>query len=205
MRSMKRLISILLLAAAVLSLCAACGGKTVTPDVPQSVPASSVVTPDVPQSAAAEPAPQPADTQPAGTAPATEPAAPSQPALPDGTYSVKFDASGTMFHVNEANKGRGLLTVENGQMTVHISLPSKNILHLFMGTAEDAAKEGAQLLDPTTDTVTYSDGLSEEVFGFDIPVPYLDEPFDCAIVGKKEKWYDHQVVVSDPQPVKVTD
>lgn len=52
----------------------------------------------------------------------------------------------------------------------------------------------------TTDTVTYSDGISEEVYGFDIPVPVLDEEFDLALVGTKGKWYDHKVSVSNPQP-----
>ena len=92
---------------------------------------------------------------------------------------------------------KGTLTVENGQMTIHISLPSKSILNLFCGTAEDARKDGAALLQPTTDTVTYSDGLSEEVNGFDIPVPALDEEFDVAIIGTKGKWYDHKVSVTN--------
>ena len=82
-------------------------------------------------------------------------------------------------------------------MTIHISLPSKSILNLFCGTAEDARKDGAALLQPTTDTVTYSDGLSEEVNGFDIPVPALDEEFDVAIIGTKGKWYDHKVSVTN--------
>ena len=38
----------------------------------------------------------------------------------------------------------------------------------------------------------------EEVYGFDIPVPAIGEEFDCALVGKKGKWYDHKVMVSDP-------
>ena len=75
--------------------------------------------------------------------------------------------------------------------------PSKSILNLFCGTAEDARKDGAALLQPTTDTVTYSDGLSEEVNGFDIPVPALDEEFDVAIIGTKGKWYDHKVSVTN--------
>ena len=104
-----------------------------------------------------------------------------------------------MFHVNEANEGRGILTVKDGKMTIHVSLASKGILNLFAGTAEDAKKEGANLLEPTTDTVTYSDGMSEEVYGFDIPVPVLDEEFDVALIGKKGKWYDHKVSVTDPQ------
>ena len=122
----------------------------------------------------------------------------TEPALADGVYTADFNTDSSMFHVNEACKGKGTLTVENGQMTIHISLPSKSILNLFCGTAEDARKDGAALLQPTTDTVTYSDGLSEEVNGFDIPVPALDEEFDVALIGKKGVWYDHKVSVSNP-------
>ena len=50
-----------------------------------------------------------------------------------------------------------------------------------------------------TDTVTYSDGLTEEVYGYDVPVPELDEEFDLAILGKKGVWYDHKVSVSNPE------
>ena len=50
-------------------------------------------------------------------------------------------------------------------MTIHISLTSQNIVNLFPGTAEDAQKDGAELLQPTVDTVTYEDGISEEVNG----------------------------------------
>ena len=83
-------------------------------------------------------------------------------------------------------------------MTIHVSLVSKKITNLFQGTAEEAQKEGASILEPTTDQVTYSDGETEEVYGFDIPVPVLGEEFDCAIIGEKGKWYDHKVTVSDP-------
>ena len=83
-------------------------------------------------------------------------------------------------------------------MTIHISLGSKKILNLYPGLAEDAAKDGAVLLEPTTDTVTYSDGMTEEVYGFDVPVPAIGEEFDLALIGTKGKWYDHKVVVSDP-------
>ena len=122
----------------------------------------------------------------------------TEPALADGVYTADFSTDSSMFHVNEASKGKGTLTVENGQMTIHISLPSKSILNLFCGTAEDARKDGAALLQPTTDTVTYSDGLSEEVNGFDVPVPALGEEFDLALIGKKGTWYDHKVRVENP-------
>ena len=117
--------------------------------------------------------------------------------LADGTYTASFNTDSSMFHVNEAYDGKGTLTVKGGEMTIHITLPSKNIVNLFVGTAEDAQKDGAELLQPTTDTVTYDDGTTEEVNGFDIPVPAIDEEFDVALIGTKEKWYDHKVSVSD--------
>jgi heme-binding NEAT domain protein len=118
--------------------------------------------------------------------------------IEDGTYIADFKTDSSMFHVNEANDGKGTLTVKDGKMTIHISLVSKKITNLFPGTAEEAQKEGASILEPTTDEVTYSDGETEEVYGFDIPVPVLGEEFDCAIIGEKGKWYDHKVTVSDP-------
>lgn len=122
--------------------------------------------------------------------------------LSDGVYSVEFDTDNSMFRVNEAYDGKGTLTVENGEMTVHISLGSKNIVNLYVGLAENAQKEGAELLYPTVDTVTYSDGWVDDVYGYDIPVPVLDEEFDVALIGTKGKWYDHKVIVSNPVPVQ---
>lgn len=118
--------------------------------------------------------------------------------LPDGVYSAEFSTDSSMFHVSEACDGKGTLTVKDGVMTIHISLGSKKILNLYPGLAEDAAKDGAVLLEPTTDTVTYSDGMTEEVYGFDVPVPAIGEEFDLALIGTKGKWYDHKVKVSDP-------
>ena len=118
--------------------------------------------------------------------------------LPDGVYAAEFSTDSSMFHVSEACDGKGTLTVKDGVMTIHISLGSKKILNLYLGLAEDAAKDGAVLLEPTTDTVTYSDGMTEEVYGFDVPVPVIGEEFDLALIGTKGKWYDHKVKVSDP-------
>ena len=119
--------------------------------------------------------------------------------LEDGVYTAEFDTDSSMFHVNEANDGKGELTVKDGKMTIHVSLNSKKIVNLFVGTAEDAQKDGAEILEPTTDTVTCSDGMTEEVYGFDIPVPAIDEEFDVALIGTKDKWYDHKVKVTNPQ------
>ena len=56
--------------------------------------------------------------------------------LADGTYTADFNTDSSMFHVNEAYDGKGILTVENGQMTIHVSMPSKNIVNLYLGSAE---------------------------------------------------------------------
>ena len=122
-------------------------------------------------------------------------AASSARALEDGTYTAEFDTDSSMFHVNEASDGKGTLTVEDGQMTMHISLQSKKIVNLYVGMAADAPDHEADWLQPTTDTVTYSDGTSEEVYGFDVPVEALDTDFQLAILGTKGKWYDHTVSV----------
>ena len=122
--------------------------------------------------------------------------------LSDGIYTAEFTTDSSMFHINEAYENKGTLTVENGEMTIHITLGSKKILNLYPGLAEDAAKEGAELLLPTEDTVIYSDGMTEEVYGFDVPVPVLETEFDLALIGTKGKWYDHKVSVSNPVPLE---
>lgn len=129
---------------------------------------------------------------------ASEPAA--EAALPDGVYTAEFDTDSSMFHANEASDGKGTLTVKDGQMTFHVSLASKKIVNLYVGMAADAEAHEADWLQPTTDTVTYSDGTSDEVYGFDIPVEALDEDFQLAILGSKGKWYDHTVRVANAQP-----
>ena len=129
---------------------------------------------------------------------ASEPAA--EAALPDGVYTADFDTDSSTFHANEANDGKGTLTVKDGQMTFHVSLVSKKIVNLYVGMAADAEAHETDWLQPTTDTVTYSDGTSDEVYGFDIPVEALDEDFQLAILGSKGKWYDHTVRVANAQP-----
>ena len=124
--------------------------------------------------------------------------------LEDGIYEADFDTDSSMFHVNEMCNGKGELAVKDGQMTIHVSLTSKNIVNLFYGLAEDAQKEGAELLEPTIDVIDYNDGTTDEVNGFDIPVPYLDDEFDVALIGKKGVWYDHKVSVSNPVLKDVT-
>lgn len=117
--------------------------------------------------------------------------------LKDGTYTAKFTTDSTMFHVNEVYKERGALTVKDGKATLHVTLASTSIVKLFVGSAEDAQKDGAKLLEGKEESVKYPDGTTDKAFAFDIPVPVIDAEFDCALVGTKGKWYDHKVKVSD--------
>ena len=151
--------------------------------------------------ASGTPASSAASSEAAASSAVSEAASASaEAALPDGTYTADFDTDSSMFHANEAFDGKGALTVKDGQMTLHVSLASKNIVNLYVGTAADAEAHEGDWLQPTTDTVTYSDGLSDEVYGFDIPVKALDEDFQLAILGSKGKWYDHTVRVANAQP-----
>ena len=167
---MKRILSCVVTASLALSLLAGCGAFST---------ASSAVS-----SAASSEAASTAASSAAETA-----------ALPDGVYTADFETDSSMFHANETCDGKGTLTVENGKMTFHVSLASKKIVNLYPGKAADAEANESDWLQPTTDTVTYSDGTSEEVYGFDIPVSALDTDFDLAILGTKGKWYDHVVSV----------
>lgn len=122
--------------------------------------------------------------------------------LADGVYTVDVDTGSNMFHVNEAMDGKGTLTVANGEMTLHITLASKSIVNVFYGTSEEAQAEGAKLIDPTIDMVTYDDGITDEAYGFDIPVPAIGEPYDVSIIGTHGNWYTHPVTVTNPVPAE---
>ena len=108
-----------------------------------------------------------------------------------------------MFHANEACDGKGTLTVENGEMTIHVSLASTSILNLFPGTAEDARRRKVRsCFSPPPTPLPIPTASRRRSIGFDIPVPALDEEFDLALIGKKGTWYDHKVSVSNPVPVE---
>ena len=115
-------------------------------------------------------------------------------------YTAEFKTDSSMFHANEACEGMGTLTVADGKMVFHVSLQSQKIVNLYPGTAADAPAHEADWLQPTLDTVTYSDGTTDEVYGFDIPVEAVDTDFSLAILGTKGTWYDHIVSVADAVP-----
>lgn len=175
------------------TLLAGCGSSGSKSSAPAQTEAASEAETEKKETAETETSDSQAPEENADAA-ATE----AEAVLKDGTYTAAFTTDSSMFHVNEANDGKGILTVQDGQMTIHVSLTSKKIVNLYPGKAEEAKADGAVLLQPTTDQVTYSDGMTEEVYGFDIPVPAIGEEFDCALIGEKGKWYDHKVMVSDP-------
>lgn len=205
---MRKKAAVLFLGAALtVSMLGACGGNDASSS---SSSASAVSTSSVSESSASSSVQDESQTETESTASSSS-AAESTSAestegetgeaeLADGVYTAEFKTDSNMFHVNEANDGKGVLTVENGKMTIHISLVSKNIVNVFLGTKEEAQADGAELIEPTTDEVTYSDGTTDEVYGFDIPVEKLDEDFNVAIIGKKGTWYDHVVSVSNAVP-----
>ena len=141
-----------------------------------------------------------AGSEPSASSAVSEAASEAEAALPDGVYTADFDTDSSMFHANEACNGKGTLTVKDGKMTFHVSLASKKIVNLYPGAAADAEANKADWLIPTVDTVTYSDGTSEEVYGFDIPVEAVDEEFALALLGKKGTWYDHTVSIRNVEP-----
>ena len=155
-----------------------------------------------PASESASEAASTVETAPAAESESETPAA--EAALPDGVYTADFNTDSSMFHANESCDGKGTLTVADGRMTMHVSLQSKKIVNLYLGMAADAADHETDWLQPTTDTVTYSDGTSEEVYGFDIPVAAVDADFQLAILGTKGTWYDHTVSVANAEPADET-
>ena len=172
---MKRVFSCVVAASLALSLLVGCGASSTASSAASSA-ASSEAASSVASSAA------------------------ETAALADGVYTAEFDTDSSMFHANEAVDGMGTLTVENGTMTFHVSLQSQKIVNLYPGMAADAPAHESDWLQPTVDTVTYSDGTSDEVYGFDIPVAAVDADFQLAILGTKGTWYDHTVSISDAEP-----
>lgn len=183
----KKLVTLLCVTTLTASMLAGCGSKAETPAAETTTEAENSDEETAKTEETAEP--EKADAE--------EPAA---PALEDGVYTADFNTDSSMFHVNEFYEGKGTLTVKDGQMTIHVVMPSKNIVNLYEGLAEDAQKDGAELLQPTVETVDFGDGTEpEEANAFDVPVPALDEEFDLALIGTKGVWYDHKVSVSNPE------
>lgn len=120
--------------------------------------------------------------------------------LEDGWYIAEFKTSSNELQQSESRHGKGMFYVENGMGSIRLSLTDVSVQKLFQGTAEDAKKAGAQLLD-----------LKDQKTGNGIPVrtgsltvPYLDKEFDCAVLEADGSWSDHKVMVSNPTTEGVT-
>ena len=101
----------------------------------------------------------------------------------DGTYEVAVESTSPFFKVIRAE-----LTVEGDDMRADIELGSESYLYVYMGTMADA--EGADGSD-------WIPGQSSEGHTvFQVPVPALNAPFDCAAYSKaRQTWYDRQLLI----------
>ncbi len=117
--------------------------------------------------------------------------------LEDGIYLVEFSTDSSMFHVNEVMDKKAELTVKNHIGTLHLVMPSQNIVNLYKGFAKDVTDE--TMIYPVVEEVTYSDGMSEAVYAFDVEVEVIDKEFQLALIGTHGNWYDHKVIISNPQ------
>lgn len=120
--------------------------------------------------------------------------------LEDGWYIADFKSGSNKLQQRETRHGKGEFYVENGMGRIRLSLTDVSVQKLFQGTAEDAKKAGAKLLD-----------LKDQKTGNGIPVrtgfltvPYLDKEFNCAVLEADGSWSDHKVMVSNPTTEGVT-
>lgn len=195
----KRILSLLCIAAITVSLFSGCGNSD------SNTSAKSEAT----ESTAAESTSGESDTEESSSAVSEDvektedPAAqPFVPLLEDGVYTADVDTDSSMFHINESCEGKCTLVVQDGAITAHLILGGTGILYLYQGTKEEAQADEDNLIDHTVESVTYSDGITEDVFAFDVPVPVLDEEFPVAIIGEHDNWYDHTVIISNPVPAE---
>ena len=101
--------------------------------------------------------------------------------LADGEYPVAFKCSSSMFRIESA-----LLKVKGGEMEVTLTMGSKTFLHVYPGSAEEAASK-----DAWVEPVENENGAMT----FTIPVEALDAAVPCAAYSKnKELWYDRSLL-----------
>ena len=101
--------------------------------------------------------------------------------LVEGEYPVAFKCSSSMFRIESA-----LLKVADGKMEVTLTMGSKTFLHVYPGSAEEAASKDAWI-EPVED--------ENGAMTFTIPVEALDAAVPCAAYSKnKELWYDRSLL-----------
>lgn len=115
--------------------------------------------------------------------------------IPDGSYQIEVESSSSMFRVVEAT-----LRAEKGELHAVITLSGKGYPHLYMGTADEAAKA------PESDYIPYQEN-ENGMYTYEVPVEALDKEIYCAGYSRrKEKWYDRTLVfLSDSLPLRLED
>lgn len=104
--------------------------------------------------------------------------------LEDGRYFIDVDSSSSMFRIVSA-----VLTVEDGDMSVAMTLSGHGYLRLFLGIGEEA-------LDAEESDFYYFEEDEDGAYTYTIPVEALDTEFDCAAWSiNREKWYDRILVL----------
>jgi len=199
-----RAISIILTLVLVLSMLAACGQTAETPKNDTALPQSEAA--------------QDADKQPAGSddgekeqkagdqssqiADSSEMTTVEEvvdedmvpvygESIRDGEYPIAVDSSSSMFSIVSA-----LLHVQDGRMTVDMTMGGKGYLYVYMGTPEEAVAADA------SEHIAYTED-ADGAHVFTVPVDALDAAQKCAAFSKsKEKWYDRTLVFrADSLPI----
>ncbi len=116
--------------------------------------------------------------------------------LDDGYYMATLTSQDAKFQVNTRMKGLGNLIVEDSLGNISVTLNSNDITKVFVGTAQDAQKEGASVLEARTTKFNNSNGTSEVFNAFLIPVPDIEKEYDCAYFSTDNKWHDNKIKLS---------
>lgn len=126
---MRKIGSSFLGAALTVSMLGACGGRDAASSSASAVSASSAAdasSASVQDASKAESSTSTSDVS-AESASAAETAGESSASELKTVRMADFNTDSNMFHVNEAKEGKGVLTVKDGKMTIHVSLVSKTL------------------------------------------------------------------------------
>lgn len=100
----------------------------------------------------------------------------------DGTYDIDVRSDAPLL----ANAGASL-SAKNGELELTLVLDDENFPLLYMGTAEDAAKNEAS----ASSRRETSDG-----YAYTLPVSSLDRELDCAVFSDLDgQWYDNRILL----------
>jgi len=140
-----------------------------------------------------------AESKKAAAGTATTPTTPTTTTLTDGVYTATFKTDSSMFRANTDVEKATTVTVKDGKMTVKVILSGTGFDKVFVGSAEDAQKDGAATVDAVLEEVKCTDGSTDTFATFTFDIEKIGEDFNLATRGKKSgKWNDHVISVSNP-------